>query len=152
MISTHPEGLTKSCSACGLAFDVGITYGLIELNPHDRLTLRFPTEDDEQAFLCAHRATSPEVPYFLHYYSDDMRFRDYLVVLAEQKRGTNLPFRHVPSSFLFAFVGTRIVGRVDPALAQRVPREGWRAYRPSGGTVPANGWRDSSRGVGGSTQ
>lgn len=79
----------------------------------EQLTLRFPTEDEEHEFLCAHRATSPEVPYFLHYYSNDMRFRDYLEVLADQQRGTNLPTNRVPATFLFAFVGERIVGRVS---------------------------------------
>jgi len=75
--------------------------------------LRLPTEDEEHEFLCAHRATSPEVSNFLHYYSDGMRFRDYLEVLAGKRHGTNLPPNHVPSTFLFAFVGPRIVGRVS---------------------------------------
>jgi predicted acetyltransferase len=40
-------------------------------------------------------------------------FRRYLEVLAEQERGINLPSpQHVPSTFLFAFVGSRIVGSV----------------------------------------
>jgi predicted acetyltransferase len=42
-----------------------------------------------------------------------MSFRRYLEVLAEQERGENLPASHVPSTFLFAFAGTRIVGRVS---------------------------------------
>jgi predicted acetyltransferase len=79
----------------------------------DRLILRLPAENEENEFLRAHRATSPEVPYFLHFYSDEMPFRDYLRVLAEQRRGANLPTDRVPSTFLFAFVGTRIVGRVS---------------------------------------
>jgi len=41
-----------------------------------------------------------------------MSFRRYLEVLAEQERGENLPANHVPSTFLFAFAGTSIVGRV----------------------------------------
>ena len=41
-----------------------------------------------------------------------MSFRRYLEVLAEQERGENLPPNHVPSTFLFAFAGTSIVGRV----------------------------------------
>jgi len=41
-----------------------------------------------------------------------MSFRRYLEVLAERERGENLPATHVPSTFLFAFDGTRIVGRV----------------------------------------
>ena len=34
-------------------------------------------------------------------------------MLAEQERGENLPANHVPSTFLFAFSGTSIVGRVS---------------------------------------
>jgi hypothetical protein len=58
--------------------------------------------------LGAHRATSPEVPYFLHYYREGMLFSRYLEVLAERKRGIDLPPNHVPSTFLFAFVGPRL--------------------------------------------
>jgi len=78
------------------------------------LKLRLPREDEEEEFLRAHRATSPEVPSFLHYYQDGMPFRRYLEVLAEQERGIGLPSaNHVPSTFLFAFVHDRIVGRVS---------------------------------------
>src|SRR4029077_7424660 len=41
-----------------------------------------------------------------------MSFRRYLEVLAEQERGENLPPNQVPATFLFAFAGTSIVGRV----------------------------------------
>jgi predicted acetyltransferase len=76
------------------------------------LILRLPRQDEEEEFLRAHRATSPEVPSFLHYYKEGMPFPRYLEVLAEQEQGLNLPSaHHVPSTFLFAFVGTRIVGR-----------------------------------------
>ena len=77
------------------------------------LTLRMPKEDEEEEFLRAHRSTSPEVPYFLHYYSEGMPFRRYLETLAAQERGENLAANHVPSTFLFAFAGERIVGRVS---------------------------------------
>jgi predicted acetyltransferase len=77
------------------------------------LTLRLPREDEEQEFLSAHRATSLEVPYFLHYYKEGMPFPRYLEVLAEQERGSKLPLNHVPSTFLFAYVKTRIVGGVS---------------------------------------
>jgi len=42
-----------------------------------------------------------------------MPFSRYLEVFAEQERGANLSTNHVPSTFLFAFVATRIVGRVS---------------------------------------
>jgi predicted acetyltransferase len=77
------------------------------------LTLRLPTEDEEDEFLSAHRATSPEVPYFLQHYAEGMPFRQYIEVLAGQGRGIDLPPNHVPATFLFAYVGTRIVGRVS---------------------------------------
>jgi predicted acetyltransferase len=78
------------------------------------LVLRRPRQDEEEEFLRAHRATSPEVPSFLHYYEEGMPFRRYLEVLAEREQGINLPStNHVPSTFLFAFVGTRIVGRAS---------------------------------------
>jgi predicted acetyltransferase len=77
------------------------------------LVLRAPRQSEEAEFLRAHRATSPSVRHFLHYYEEGMSFRRYLEVLAEQERGQNLPANHVPSTFLFAFAGTRIVGRVS---------------------------------------
>jgi predicted acetyltransferase len=77
------------------------------------LTLRLPRQDEEEEFMRAHRATSPEVPDFLHSYKEGMPFRRYLEVLAEQERGVNLPPNHVPTTFLFAFVGPRIVGGVS---------------------------------------
>jgi len=88
------------------------------------LTLRLPTEDEEAEFLSAHRATSPEVPYFLHFYAEGMPFRDYLALLERQRDGADLPSNRVPSTFLFAFVGARIVGRLsirhalNPSLAR----------------------------------
>ena len=91
------------------------------------LTLRRPREDEEEEFLRAHRATSPDVPSFLHYYKEGMAFRRYLEVLAEQERGINLPSpQHVPSTFLFAFAGTRIVGRtsIRHTLNEFLEREG----------------------------
>jgi len=75
------------------------------------LVLRLPREEEEE-FLRAHRATSPEVPCFLHYYQEGMTFRRYLEVLRDREHGTNL--RQVTSPpRLFAFVGQRIVGRVS---------------------------------------
>jgi len=77
------------------------------------LVLRVPQQSEETEFLRAHRATSPSVRHFLHYYEEGMSFERYLEVLAEQERGENLVADHVPSTFLFAFAGTRIVGRVS---------------------------------------
>ena len=104
------------------------------------LTLRLPAEDEEEEILRAHHATSPVVPSFLHHYEEGMPLRRYLDVLAERERGIDLvpgsvhrgqleavgdltfsstqrELRHilkgVPETFLFAFVGPRIVGRVS---------------------------------------
>jgi len=77
------------------------------------LVLRRPREDEEDEFLRAHRATTPEVPYFLHYYEEGMSLRRYLEVLDEREHGVSLPAAHVPSTFLFAFRDERIVGRVS---------------------------------------
>ncbi len=77
------------------------------------LILRLPRPDEEDEFMRAHRATSPDVPYFLHYYQEGMPFGRYLEVLGEQARGVNLAPGHVPATFLFAFKDDRIVGRVS---------------------------------------
>jgi predicted acetyltransferase len=79
----------------------------------DVIVLRRPTSDEEDELMRAHRATSPEVPHFLHYYEEGMPLTRYLAVLEERERGVNLPPDHVPSTFLFAFDGGRIVGRVS---------------------------------------
>lgn len=81
--------------------------------PGPALTLRLPREDEEEEFLYAHQITTPECPYYLHFYSEDLTLRDYLAVLANRKRGVNIPLGGVASTFLFAFVGPRIVGRVS---------------------------------------
>jgi predicted acetyltransferase len=77
------------------------------------VVLRVPTACEEAEFVRAHRATSPGVRTFLHYYEEGMSFERYLEVLAEQARGEHLPADHVPSTFLFAFSGPTIVGRVS---------------------------------------
>jgi predicted acetyltransferase len=90
------------------------------------LVLRRPTLDEEDEFLRAHRATSPEVPAFLHGYQEGMSLVRYLEVLADQERGENLPPNHVPETFLFAFKDRRIVGRVTirHALNEVLARRG----------------------------
>jgi predicted acetyltransferase len=80
------------------------------------LVLRLPTAGEEPEFLRAYRATAPDypdAPHFLLYHEQGMPFERYLQVLRQQARGENLPPGFVPSTFLFAFVGDRIVGRVS---------------------------------------
>ena len=74
--------------------------------------LRLPRLDEEQEFLRAHRETTPDWPTFLHDYHEGMTFAVYLASLEQQARGENVPSDRVPSTFLFAFDGPRIVGRV----------------------------------------
>ena len=90
------------------------------------LELRLPRADEEQEFLRAHRATSPEWPTFLHYYEEGLPLVSYLQRLAEHSRGENLPADRVPSTILFAFDGARIVGRVTirHALNESLARVG----------------------------
>jgi predicted acetyltransferase len=78
-----------------------------------KLVLRVPSASDEVEVLRAHRATSPGAPNFLHHYEEGMPFDRYVEILAEHERGENLPPDHVPSTFLFAFAGPTIVGRVS---------------------------------------
>ena len=75
------------------------------------LILRPPELGDEAEVLRAHRATSPDYPYFLHHYEEGMPFARYLQILGSQEKGVDLPTRFVPSTFLFAFVDDRVVGR-----------------------------------------
>jgi predicted acetyltransferase len=78
------------------------------------LVLRLPREDEEEEFLHAYRATpSSDGQSLLRYYEEGMPFRRYLEVLAAQERGVDLPPNCVPTTFLFAFVSGRIVGRVS---------------------------------------
>src|SRR5690606_13191600 len=78
------------------------------------LELRLPRPDEEAEFLRQSRAASADMPTFLHYYEEGMPFETYLQRLREQQQGIGLPSpRHVPSTFLFAFDGERIVGRVS---------------------------------------
>ncbi|WP_396625502.1 GNAT family N-acetyltransferase [Luteitalea sp.] len=78
-----------------------------------RLVLRRPRLQDEAELLRAHRATSPDLPSFLHLYQDGMPMARYLEVLDARERGEHLGVGQVPATFLFAFVGPRIVGRVS---------------------------------------
>jgi predicted acetyltransferase len=77
------------------------------------LELRLPRMHEEQEFLRAHRATTPDAPSFLHYYDEGMPFVRYLEKLERHARGENLRPDQVPSTFLFAFDESRIVGRVS---------------------------------------
>ena len=91
----------------GAAAEIGGRINVVALE------LRLPTPNEEPEFLRAHHATTPGTPSFLHYYQEGMPFARYLDVLGQHARGENLPASHVSSTFLFAFDGPRIVGRVS---------------------------------------
>jgi predicted acetyltransferase len=76
------------------------------------LVLRRARLAEEAEVMRAHRATSPDVPSFLHHYTDGMPFARYLEVLEAQERDAGIIPGQVPSTFLFAFLGHRVVGRV----------------------------------------
>jgi predicted acetyltransferase len=73
------------------------------------------------------RDATADTPHFLHYYQDGMPFGRWLEVLDEQERGIDLPTdQHAPSTFLFAFLGGRAVGRtsIRHRLTPRLERVG----------------------------
>lgn len=76
------------------------------------LTLRHPHLAEEPEFLRAYEATRTE-PIFYLCYEEGMSLAQYLERLHQYVRGENLPDGHVPSTFLMAFVGERIVGRIS---------------------------------------
>ena len=77
------------------------------------IVLRLPADDEEDEVMYAHRVTSPDYPHFLHYYEEGMAFERYLeVLLAEERRGQPTADR-MRATFLFAFAGARVVGRVS---------------------------------------
>jgi predicted acetyltransferase len=76
------------------------------------IILRRPRLEDEGEILGAARATD-DTPSFLHYHREGMPFARWLDTLRERELGVDLPPEHVPSTFLFAFVGTRAVGRAS---------------------------------------
>lgn len=78
----------------------------------DGVELRLPRLDEELEFLRAHHATTPGWPTFLHGYQEGMPFAQYLESLEQRARGENLLPGHVPATFLFAFDGPRIIGRL----------------------------------------
>ncbi len=110
------KGPARSSHGCkGVALTIIASRRRVGHKPgvEDPLQLRLPTLDEEQELLRAHRATSPEVRFFLHYDTEGMPLARYLEQLRAFARGEGLPTDHVSSTFLFAFVGSRIFGRVS---------------------------------------
>ena len=104
--------------------------------PSMDLVLRLPEESEEDEFLRAHRATSPGVPAFFHYYEEGMSFRRYLGAAGGTgtRRASSLRTTSRPRSSLRS-PDSRIVGRVSiPPLPQSVSRTSrwahWLRRRP----------------------
>jgi predicted acetyltransferase len=91
------------------------------------LRLRPPGPDDEPAFAAAHRVMAEADGFtFGLGYQPDMRWSEYLRILADQRAGVNLPAAFVPATFLIADVAGEIVGRtsIRHALNDFLAREG----------------------------
>lgn len=90
------------------------------------LVLRLPLETEESEFLRARAASATDLPTFLHGYRDGMTMAQFLLWLDGRERGENLVDAQVPTTFRFAFVGPRIVGRVAirHRLTAALEREG----------------------------
>jgi predicted acetyltransferase len=79
----------------------------------ERLVLRCPGPGDEPAFLEARRAVPPGNPTFLRDYREGMDYGAFLRLLEDHRAGRGLPPGVAPSTFLFAFLDDRIVGRAS---------------------------------------
>jgi predicted acetyltransferase len=76
------------------------------------LVLRKLTTNDEEAFLRALELTAGSDPNFVRSYRPGLAFDAYLHILDDFEQGRGLPEGHVPSTLLFGFVDSRIVGRL----------------------------------------
>tara|TARA_R110002050_G_scaffold271830_1_gene415448 strand:- start:1244 stop:1777 length:534 start_codon:yes stop_codon:yes gene_type:complete len=78
------------------------------------LVFRKLEHTDEQCFFAAYQEFHDEADNFnfVPQYNKGMNFLSLLQLLDEQERGENLPAGFVPATYLFAFDGGKIVGRV----------------------------------------
>jgi predicted acetyltransferase len=84
---------------------------MADLRP--QLRLRPPRPDDEHAFRTAHEVMDAEGFAFGLGFDAAVPFADYVARVHGFRRGTDLPARWVPSTFLVADVGGTIVGRAS---------------------------------------
>lgn len=79
-----------------------------------RMELRLPAPHEEAEFRRAIAAMPADNPTFLHFHRPGMSLAEYLDVLQGRALGIDpAPGREVASTFLFAFVDGRIVGRAS---------------------------------------
>ena len=76
------------------------------------MLLRRLTESDADAFVRAHRATTPTYPTFARSFEAELSFSDYLARLSDYEQGYNLPEGHVSSTMYWGFIGSEVVGRL----------------------------------------
>ncbi len=82
--------------------------------PEIPLIIRKLTPEDEKAFYAAYREFLASNDFeFVSHYKEGMAFNELIQNLEEQEAGRNLPDGFVPSTFLFGFVGKKLVGRVQ---------------------------------------
>jgi predicted acetyltransferase len=93
---------------------IGDAHGSRATSASAALRLRPLRLDDESAFAAAHRVMAAEgFTFGLGGYKPEMEWSEYLMTLAEQRAGVNLPAGFVPSTFLVADVAGEIVGRTS---------------------------------------
>lgn len=79
----------------------------------NQLTLRKLQLSDEKAFLEAYQEFKVSQDFdFVSHFKEGMDFSDLVHLLEEIEQGQNLPKGYVSSTFLFGFVGSKLVGRV----------------------------------------
>lgn len=80
----------------------------------DLFKLRRLKAEDEEAFCIAYQEFKSSADFdFVSHFEEGMPFPELIKRLDDQERGRNLPEGYVPSTFLFAFVGEKLVGRVS---------------------------------------
>lgn len=80
----------------------------------NNLILRELTIDDEVAFLNGFEDWKNEdIAWYSFVWKPGMPFSDHLTLLSDQKEQNKIPTNKVPSSMLYAFVNTEIVGRLS---------------------------------------
>jgi predicted acetyltransferase len=85
----------------------------VTARPAALLRLRPPRDDDEAAFLAAHKVMAGEGFTFGLHYQPGMTWRAYLAALAGLRAGASVPAGLVPGMFLVADVAGELVGRAS---------------------------------------
>ncbi len=77
------------------------------------LNIRRLCPQDEKAFYEAYNEFDLDGDFDLvPHYRVGMSFKELLVIIEDQEKGQNLPEGYVPSTFLFSFIGSKLIARV----------------------------------------